>query len=74
MNVSFNDEDGNLLTVEYLITENTGNNKPYGISAKIVGGGYSEARCRFFTLCEAERTLEMLAKMQVTPCTLCEII
>lgn len=74
MIASFNDEDGQKLTVEYCVTEDKDMPKAYGISAQIVGGDYSEARCRFYTLCEAERTLEMLAKMQVTPCTLCDII
>ncbi len=32
------------------------------------------AKNRFFTKAEAENTISMLCKNQVTPCTLCDII
>lgn len=74
----FTTEDSKSAVVRFSITENKGENRPFGISAEIdTGDGETEkytAECRFFTYEEAEKTMEMLCENGVTPCTLCDII
>lgn len=78
MNYQFKDIDGeqNLVEMEILYCESS--DKPYGIKAKIFRDGElqetAEAKERFYTLAEAEKTMKMLCRFQVTPCTLCDII
>lgn len=74
----FQDEEGESYRVSFGLLETAGKVRRYGIRAEISGGGKkgeaAEAKERFITKDEAEETMEMLCRFQVTPCTLCDII
>ncbi len=71
-------ESGNSVAVSFSVTKNNNEEKPYGICAILEGDdGQSDkacADCRFITYDEAQKTIELLCKHQVTPCTLCDIL
>ncbi len=71
-------ESGGSVTVSFSVTQNNNAEKPYGICAILKGDdGKSDkayADCRFITYDEAQKTIELLCKHQVTPCTLCDIL
>lgn len=71
-------ESGSSATVSFSVTENKNEEKPYGICAVLKGDdGRSDTVCadsRFITYDEAQKTIELLCKHQVTPCTLCDIL
>lgn len=73
----FMTEDGKQATVKYEIRENVDSERTYGIAAKLIMDGheeYEEVDNLFFTKEEAQKTVEMLAKHKVTPCSLKDIL
>ena len=79
MNIKLLTEDGENAVVEFEITENAGaEDRCFGISATMtIDGSIAERSAveeRFFTRDEAEKTVAMLCKYQVTPCTLCDVL
>lgn len=79
MNIKLLTEDGETAEVKFDITENTdAEDRCFGISAVMTINGIiaesSSAEERFFTRTEAERTVAMLCKYKVTPCTLCDVL
>ena len=78
MNYQFKDIDGEENQVEMEILHSEDSHRPYGIKARIFRNGelqeVAEAKERFYSITEAEKTMEMLCRFQVTPCTLCDII
>lgn len=79
MNIKLLTEDGENAVVEFEITENAdAKDRCFGISATMtIDGSIAERSAveeRFFTRDEAEKTVAMLCKYQVTPCTLCDVL
>ena len=74
----FQDEDNQMNHVEYEVLYHGEGVRPYGVRGKIFKEGKmnetAEVRERFLTREEVEKTLEMLCKFRVTPCTLHDII
>ncbi|MBO5364684.1 MAG: hypothetical protein J6A56_04400 [Clostridia bacterium] len=74
----FQDGDGVCYRVRFTVLEETEGFRRYGIRAEIFRQGAfqesTEAPGRFLTCAEAEQTIEMLCRFQVTPCTLCDVI
>lgn len=71
-------EDGVAYRVEFELVDETEKFRRYGVRAKMFCGGILQdeavALGRFLTRTEAEQTMRMLCKFQVTPCTLCDIV
>lgn len=79
MNFKLLTEDGAKAEVKFDITENAAaEDRRFGISAAMTIDGsvveHSTAEERFFTRTEAEKTVAMLCKYKVTPCTLCDVL
>ncbi len=74
----FQDEDGETCRVEYTVLDAEKPGWRYGIRARLFRKGNpvetAEATERFLTRTEAEQTMKMLCRYQVTPCTLCDVI
>ncbi len=74
----FQDEDGEIYRVEYTILDTEQAVRRYGIRARLYRNGRfadeTEVRERFLTQVEAEETMKMLRRFQVTPCTLQDVI
>ncbi len=74
----FRDEEGECYRVSFTILEEDEGLFRYGIRSEIFRQGISkdctEVAGRFLTRAEAEKTVEMLCRFQVTPCTLCDVI
>lgn len=72
-------EQGEKAQVTFMVTETPdAEDQTYGIcgTMTILGNIVEESTAaeRFFTKQEAEKTIEMLCKYEVTPITLCEVI
>ena len=79
MNIKLLTEDGENAEIVFDITENAdAEDRRFGISAVMTIDGAiaesSSAKERFFTRVEAEKTVAMLCKYKVTPCTLCDVL
>ncbi len=74
----FQDEEKEWCRVRFEVLKSESQPRPYGIGGEIWRGEScverAEATNRFLTREEAEQTMEMLCRFQVTPCTLCDII
>ncbi len=74
----FQSEEGETYRVGFRILEKDGAARRYGIRAELFREGIlleeTEVSERFFTREEAEQTVDMLCRFQVTPCTLCDIV
>lgn len=75
---TFCDTDGADNLVEYRVLESEGSFKRYGIVARIISDEKvveeESVESKFFTREEAEETIKMLCKFQVTPCTLKDVV
>ena len=77
--IHFLDENQRHLTVTYTEVTGTDCYKPYGIKAELTAedGAVNDtavAQNRFATREECLENIEMMANMQVTPCTLCDVL
>lgn len=78
MKIEIITEDGDTAQLCFSITENTADERRFGISADMYIGNdlveHSSADNRFFTFEEAEKTVDMLCRYEVTPCTVCDVL
>ena len=77
--VSFTNDEGTKFDVEYSVVKGKDHHRPYGIKAALKGGEGAEdetacAENRFATEGESLAIINMLADLQVTPCTLNDIL
>lgn len=78
MKIEILTEDGDKAQLCFSITENTADERRFGISADMYIGNvlveHSSANDRFFTFEEAEKTIDMLCRYKVTPCTMYDVL
>ena len=77
--VSFTNDEGTKFDVEYSVVKGEDRYRPYGVKAALKGGEGTEpetvcAENRFATEGESLAIINMLADLQVTPCTLNDVL
>ncbi len=75
---TFTDIDGIDCKVEFEIVKQDDMLRPFGVCGSLWQGEHCvetvKAEHRYFTLAEAETAVDMLCRLQVTPCTLDDVI